>query len=159
MPEFIAGTCLPSCMANHGNSSQVETFSPFSFSRSLFFSPPSDCGSSPGAHRGAGVTSPHPHLPPPPVTEMFRRSSACFFVVGVCMSSHLSAVVGTQLMMSFLRFHFFLSFSHSSANSSLSSPFLLSCLELSGCLSGVPPPSGSWERSQGPLAWLCVHDA
>lgn len=40
----------------------------------------------------------------------------------------------------------------------LSAPFLLSYLKLSGCLSGVPPPSGSWECSQGALAWHCVHD-
>lgn len=64
------------------------------FSRSLFFSPlwprkpsrSSQCGWS--------------HTNSPLVTEMFRISSAWF----LCMSSHLSAVVRTQLMMSFLCF-------------------------------------------------------
>lgn len=63
------------------------------FSRSLFVSP-SDHGSPPGAHSVVEATQLLP------VTEMFRISSAWV----LCMSSHLSAVVRTQLMMSFLCF-------------------------------------------------------
>lgn len=148
MPEFIAETCLPSCMANHGNSSQVETFFPFLFPLLVFLPPLT----TEALQELTVWLKPHNS---PLVTEMFRLSSAWF----LCMSSHLSAVVRTQLMMSFLCFF------HTPSLSPvllllhlLSAPFLLSYLKLSGCLSGVPPPSGSWECSQGALAWHCVHD-
>ncbi len=58
--EFIAETCLPSCMANHGNSSQVET----SLSFSLFLSPRHPSPPSPvtmdvlKGYKDEGVTSP-----------------------------------------------------------------------------------------------------
>lgn len=93
MPEFIAETCLPSCMANHGNSSQVETFSPFLFPL-LVCLPPLTTEALQELTVGL-----KPHNSPL-VTEMFGISSAWF----LCMSSHLSAVVRTQLMMSFLCF-------------------------------------------------------
>lgn len=149
MPEFIAETCLPSCMANHGNSSQVETFSPF-LSRLLVFLP-----LWPRKPSRSSQCWLEPHNSPL-VTEMFWISSARVFVHELTLVCCCSNTVNDELPLFFP--HPFPLSCPPPPPPPLSAPFLLSYLKLSGCLSGVPPPSGSWECSQGALAWHCVHD-
>lgn len=155
-PSIIAWQCLslllkpayPPAWQTMGTPVRWKLFLLF-FPRSLFFSP-SDHGSPPGAHSTVEAAQ----LPPGNWDVLDKLCLG--FVHELTLVCCCSNTVNDELPLFFP--HPFPLSCPPPPPPPLSAPFLLSYLKLSGCLSGVPPPSGSWECSQGALAWHCVHD-